>query len=455
MPSTPAPAPACRRSRRGCRRRPAPACRGDRSCCARPGSRCRCTAPASSPGCRCSRRASRAPRAGRARSWSTCSSTAAPTACRSSPRPATPTTAACAPTSRCPTAPTSSARTARLTWHPSATPLARLHAEGKVSVLPAVGYDHPDQSHFVSRHFWEVGATDAGLRSGLARPAARRHRDRRQPAPGRVDGRQPRAVARHHARAGRGGRRAGGVRLLDARRVGPARRPRADRVRRRRPRPPGVARPGGRAGGPRGRVRRQRAHVARPARQGRQTRLHAARHLPAERGAVPEAARRARRDARCRPADPLRHAHRARRLGHARRPGQGAPGEPQDRRRQPVRVPARPRGARAGRPRAHARVVGVRPPRGRERLGHRPRRGRDRLRDRHAGDRPDDRRVPGPGHARPAGQPARHVRLPRPVRGTVRGLVRGRPRLRCSPAAARWRGRRSCGESRSSFSPRP
>jgi uncharacterized protein (DUF1501 family) len=54
----------------------------------------------------------------------------------------------------------------RLTWHPAAAPLAKLHGEGKVSVLPAVGYDHPDQSHFVSRHFWEVGATDAGLRSG-------------------------------------------------------------------------------------------------------------------------------------------------------------------------------------------------------------------------------------------------------------------------------------------------
>jgi uncharacterized protein (DUF1501 family) len=54
----------------------------------------------------------------------------------------------------------------RLMWHPAAGPLAALHAEGKVSVLPAVGYDHPDQSHFVSRHFWEVGALDAGLRSG-------------------------------------------------------------------------------------------------------------------------------------------------------------------------------------------------------------------------------------------------------------------------------------------------
>jgi uncharacterized protein (DUF1501 family) len=33
-------------------------------------------------------------------------------------------------------------------------------------VLPAVGYDHPDQSHFTSRHFWEVGATDARLLTG-------------------------------------------------------------------------------------------------------------------------------------------------------------------------------------------------------------------------------------------------------------------------------------------------
>ena len=53
-----------------------------------------------------------------------------------------------------------------LTWHPAAGPLSILHAEGKVSVLPAVGYDHPDQSHFVSRHFWEVGALDPQLRSG-------------------------------------------------------------------------------------------------------------------------------------------------------------------------------------------------------------------------------------------------------------------------------------------------
>jgi uncharacterized protein (DUF1501 family) len=54
----------------------------------------------------------------------------------------------------------------RLFWHPSLAPLAQLHDEGKVSVLPAVGYDHPDQSHFTSRHYWEVGATDPRLLTG-------------------------------------------------------------------------------------------------------------------------------------------------------------------------------------------------------------------------------------------------------------------------------------------------
>src|SRR5215207_1147337 len=54
----------------------------------------------------------------------------------------------------------------RLAWHPSASALADLHAEGKVSVLPAVGYTRADQWHFTSRHFWEVGALDPHLRTG-------------------------------------------------------------------------------------------------------------------------------------------------------------------------------------------------------------------------------------------------------------------------------------------------
>jgi uncharacterized protein (DUF1501 family) len=53
-----------------------------------------------------------------------------------------------------------------LMWAPQAGGLSKLHSEGKVTVIPAVGYDHPDQSHFTSRHFWEVGATDVQGRFG-------------------------------------------------------------------------------------------------------------------------------------------------------------------------------------------------------------------------------------------------------------------------------------------------
>jgi uncharacterized protein (DUF1501 family) len=54
----------------------------------------------------------------------------------------------------------------RLQWHPGAAALATLHAEGKVSTFPAIGYDHPDQSHFTSRHFYEVGELAVGFRTG-------------------------------------------------------------------------------------------------------------------------------------------------------------------------------------------------------------------------------------------------------------------------------------------------
>ena len=51
-------------------------------------------------------------------------------------------------------------------WHPTANALATLHGEGKVSVIPAIGYVNNDESHFTSRHYWEVGAPDAALRTG-------------------------------------------------------------------------------------------------------------------------------------------------------------------------------------------------------------------------------------------------------------------------------------------------
>ena len=46
----------------------------------------------------------------------------------------------------------------RLRWHPSAAGFDSLHRAGKLSLLPAVAYDSPNQSHFTSRHYWEVGA---------------------------------------------------------------------------------------------------------------------------------------------------------------------------------------------------------------------------------------------------------------------------------------------------------
>jgi uncharacterized protein (DUF1501 family) len=53
-----------------------------------------------------------------------------------------------------------------LTWHPSATSIANLHNAGKVLVFPGIGYADEDMSHFTSRHYWEVGATNAELNTG-------------------------------------------------------------------------------------------------------------------------------------------------------------------------------------------------------------------------------------------------------------------------------------------------
>ena len=54
----------------------------------------------------------------------------------------------------------------RLYWAPEAAPLRDLHARGRLTVVPAIGYADPNQSHFTSRHFWEVGALDPGSRVG-------------------------------------------------------------------------------------------------------------------------------------------------------------------------------------------------------------------------------------------------------------------------------------------------
>ena len=126
-----------------------------------------------------------------------------------------------------------------LTWHPSLAPLAQLHGEGKVSVMPGIGYDHPNQSHFTSRHFWEVGAADERLATGWLGRYLDRVGQARQPAAGALARLEPAAVARDGEDARGRRRRARPLRLLGARRLGRGVRPdgRRDRPARRASRP--------------------------------------------------------------------------------------------------------------------------------------------------------------------------------------------------------------------------
>jgi uncharacterized protein (DUF1501 family) len=51
-------------------------------------------------------------------------------------------------------------------WHSSAAGLRTLDIEGKVTSFPAIGYTGPDQSHFTSRHFYEIGEVEVGANTG-------------------------------------------------------------------------------------------------------------------------------------------------------------------------------------------------------------------------------------------------------------------------------------------------
>ena len=53
-----------------------------------------------------------------------------------------------------------------LRFHPSLDGIAELYGEGKVTVMPAIGYDDANQSHFTSRHYWEVGEVNPWGRWG-------------------------------------------------------------------------------------------------------------------------------------------------------------------------------------------------------------------------------------------------------------------------------------------------
>ena len=53
-----------------------------------------------------------------------------------------------------------------LAWGPSSAGFQKLHDAGKMIVMPGSGYADEDMSHFTSRHYWEVGATDESITTG-------------------------------------------------------------------------------------------------------------------------------------------------------------------------------------------------------------------------------------------------------------------------------------------------
>ena len=91
----------------------------------------------------------------------------------------------------------------RLHWHPSAAPLRDLHLAGKVSVMPAIGYGDPNQSHFTSRHYWEVGSSTrsaasagSGATSTSTAPTTTRSRGSRSTGASRPRWRRPTSRSR-------------------------------------------------------------------------------------------------------------------------------------------------------------------------------------------------------------------------------------------------------------------
>ena len=285
------------------------------------------------------------------------------------------------------------ARTAGSRWNPAATSIATLHDEGKVSVDAG---DRLRQLRPVALHLAPLlgGRRDRRRPAHrLARPLPRRGRHRRQPAAGPLARRRAPAGARD--REGAGGDDPGAPTSTPSCTPGLPPHPLESSMLQE------AANIGARS------ASSTDAGLA----DGRRDRRLESHHLASELGQLHLRAQDARSPTRSRPI-PFPH----RLAGLAAMIAAGLPlrvvtitspghfdthadqaGDAHERAaadlRLAARLPARPRGARGRRPGADPRLVGVRPPRRRERLGrHRPRLGRDRVPDRHAGHRPADRR---------------------------------------------------------------
>ena len=252
---------------------------------------------------------------------------------------------------RPPTAPLALSGSSSLRWHPAAAGLKALHDAGKVAVAPAIGYDHPNQSHFTSRHFWEVGQLSTTAATGWLGRYLDRYGAPNNPIQGlSLDGTLSPALATASVAVAAAASPTSytfdspGVwdnrvktPMLDAfGALGGLAAERSDHG-------PGAPGPG------------QRGGAAQPARADADDRRrhlseHELRQAPAQRR--PHARRRA--------AAAGRHAERRRRLRHALQPGRRAAVEPPADERRHRRVPGRPRGPRPRRPRPDPPVERVR-----------------------------------------------------------------------------------------------
>ena len=124
------------------------------------------------------------------------------------------------------------AEDSRLHWHPAANGLTQLYGEKKVTVMPAIGYTNADQSHFTSRHYWEVGATSADIRTGWLGRYLDRVGTMDNPLQGLSLDSTPRPRTRDRQGAGGVDRRPRRVRLLEQSRLGRGRDAHARRDRR-------------------------------------------------------------------------------------------------------------------------------------------------------------------------------------------------------------------------------
>jgi hypothetical protein len=318
----------------------------------------------------------------------------------------------------------------RLHWHPSLKPLAQLHKQGKVTVFPSIGYTHPDQSHFTSRHYWEVGALDYRESTGWLGRLLDIVGDSENAMQGlSLDGNlQPSlATARvpvstlsspsdygfrsHHVWDVVGELMEDAVGGLGALAKSPD---------------PTLAKASATAG----QANQLRRQLQRLVGKDGEVKLN-------EKVGYPEndfGRRLAGLAAMLDRGFPVRAvAHGPGRLRHARRPVRPPARRPEHGRRGPRGVPARPRAARPRGPGADPRLERVRPPGGAERgQRDRPRRRRHRLPDRDEGAREGGRRVVRAAQARPRRQPARDLGLPRRLQLAPRAVVPGR-RGACGP----------------------